>query len=68
MKVIQVREIKKVIIEYDNGEKSKDRNEVFKYLDTVYGKLNWKVLRAGPKELGSNVGLMVIEVDKNWRN
>jgi len=68
MEVIQVSEILKVIIEYDNSASSEERDEVYKYLDETYGKLNWKIKRNGPKVDCLEIGLIIVEVDKNWRN
>ena len=61
MKLIKQESIQRLYIEYDNTD-LKHRIEVCETLDEQFGRLNYKIVRCGPKNNDIKIGLMIVEV------
>ena len=63
MKVNSIKQLKRVRITYDNSTGSNDRDNVFNYLDDIYGVLGYTITRQGPKPNCRNIGLIIAEIE-----
>lgn len=65
MKITSEESLVRVRIVYDNSANSNDIDNVFKYLDKVYGVLGYTITRQGPKPGCNGIGLIIAEIKEN---